>query len=405
MAALEVSGYREANETLRMADLRQALYDEGAILMEKVLVNLHGQEHRARRNIETRVFRRDFFHWYEREIFPVTLRETLEPYLAQGSTDLVDFGFRVMMNLTADFSGVDRPERSPEETARLLRILRTFGKAATLGQALGDRAAIRAEIQQALDEFDRDFFLPSMQRRRALLDDLARGRIQESDLPRDVLMELLRHEAEHPLSQEVLMKEIGFFLLAGAFTSIHTLTHAMHEIFVWREQHPEDAARYEDELLFLQRSIHESMRLHPSSPTAGRRPTCPVHLPGGQSAGPEQLISVNLMAANRDTAVFGADAGEYNPHRAAPEGASPYGLSFGMGMHACIGLNLAAGLLPRPDADPARHQWGTVTLIAHHLLRSGARPDPANPGVVDRSTVRNNWASYPLLFNRQGAAA
>jgi cytochrome P450 len=405
MSALEVSGFQEANETLRMADLRQALYDEGAILMEKVLVNLHGQEHRARRNIETRVFRRDFFHWYEREVFPVTLKETLEPYLAQGSADLVDFGFRVMMNLTADFSGVDRPLRSPEETTRLLRILRTFGKAATLGQALGDREAIRVEIQQALDEFDRDFFRPSMARRRALLEDVARGAVAESELPRDVLLELLRHEAEHPLPSDVLMKEIGFFLLAGAFTSIHTLTHAMHEIFVWRQEHPQDAMRYEEDMLFLQRSIHESMRLHPSSPTAGRRPTCPVHLPGGRSAGPEQLISVNLMAANRDPSVFGADAAAYNPHRPSPEGASPYGLSFGMGMHACIGLNLAAGLLPRPDADPQRHQWGTVTLIAHALLRSGARPDPDHPGVIDRSTVRNNWASYPLRFDRGSHAA
>jgi cytochrome P450 len=97
VASLVVSGYQEANETLRMPDLRQALYDEGAILMEKVLVNLHGQEHRSRRNIETRVFRRDFFHWYEREVFPVTLRETLAPYLQQGAADLVDFGFRAMM--------------------------------------------------------------------------------------------------------------------------------------------------------------------------------------------------------------------------------------------------------------------------------------------------------------------
>ena len=49
MAMITVSGYQEANETLRLSDLRQALYDEGAILMEKVLVNLHGQEHRTRR--------------------------------------------------------------------------------------------------------------------------------------------------------------------------------------------------------------------------------------------------------------------------------------------------------------------------------------------------------------------
>lgn len=398
MAALVVDTYSQANEALRMADLRQALYDEGAILMEKVLVNLHGQEHRARRNIETRVFRRDFFHWYEREVFPVTLRETLAPYIAQGSADLVDFGFRAMMNLTADFSGVDRPLRSVEETAHLLKILRTFGKAATLGQALGDKEAIRGEIRQALEEFDTVFFRPSLNRRQALLADLAAGRCTEDGLPRDVLTELLRHQHEHALSHDVLMKEIGFFLLAGAFTSIHTLTHAMHEIFEWRQQHPEDAPRYVRDRLFLQRAIHESMRLHPSSPTAGRRPTCPVHLPGGREAGPTDLISIDLMTANRDPAVFGDDAGAYNPHRPAPASASPYGLSFGLGMHSCIGLNLAAGLLPRPDTDPQHHQWGTVTLIAQELLGCGARPDPQHPGVVDRSTVRNNWATYPMLL-------
>ena len=52
MPPIVVSEYKHANETLRLTDLRQALYDEGAILMEKVLVNLHGEEHRARRGIE-----------------------------------------------------------------------------------------------------------------------------------------------------------------------------------------------------------------------------------------------------------------------------------------------------------------------------------------------------------------
>lgn len=398
MAAIVVSGYRSASDTLRLSDLRQALYDEGAILMENVLVNLHGDEHRTRRAIETKVFRRDFFQWYETQVFPATLRETLAPYLASGKTDLVDFGFRVMMNLTADFAGVDRPARTPDETARLLRILRTFGKAATLGQALGDRAVIRAEIRQALDEFDSDFFQPSMARRRALLAQFQRGEIGEDQLPRDVLVDLLRAESEMPIAPEVLMKEIGFFLLAGAFTTIHTLTHAMHEVFTWSAAHPQDARRYVDDALFLQKAIHESMRLHPSSPTAGRRPTCPVHLPGGQDVGTDDLISIDLMAANRDPAIFGDDAAEYNPHRPAPRGASPYGLSFGMGMHSCIGLNLAAGMLPRADTAPGPHQLGTVTLIAKALVEHGARPDPAQPGVVDRSTLRNNWSSYPILL-------
>jgi hypothetical protein len=173
----------------------------------------------------------------------------------------------------------------------------------------------------------------------------------------------------------------------------------MHDIFSWSASHPQDAPRYAEDAVFLQKAIHESMRLHPSSPTAGRRPTCPMHLPSGQDVSPDDLISVDLMAANRDTGVFGDDAADYNPHRPAPRGASPYGLSFGIGMHSCLGLTLAAGSLPRAGADAREHHLGTVSLIARTLMQHGARPDPAHPGVVDRSTIRNNWSVYPILLN------
>ncbi len=398
MSAYTIGGYREAGDTLRMPELRQALYDEGAILMEKVLVNLHGEEHRRRRNVEARVLRRDYFRWYETTVFPTTLKETFAPYLAAGKVDVVDFGFRAMMNLTADFAGIDRPRRTPDETAQLLRILRTFGKAATLGQAVGDKAAIRREIQAAIDEFDRDYFTPSADRRRALIDGFNAGRIAEDALPRDVLVELLRHETELQLSREVLLKEIGFYLLAGAFTSIHTMTHALHEILEWLEKNPAEADRARSDRLFIQRCVHESTRLHPSSPTAGRRPTCPVTLPTGASATTNDYISVDLMSANRDCAVFGADATAYNPLRKVEKSQPAYGISFGLGAHACIGLNMAVGVQPKADTDPDKHQYGTVPLIIHALLQAKARRDPNDPGVVDTSTIRNNWLRYPVLL-------
>ena len=402
MGTIVVKGYKEASDTLRMADLRQALYDDGAILMEKVLVNLHGEEHRKRRNVEAKVLRRDYFRWYEEHVFPRTLAETFAPYLAAGKVDAVDFGFRAMLNLTADFAGVDRPRRSREETEQLLRILRTFGKAATLGQAVGDKQAIRAEIHSAIEEFDRDYFTPSSQRRRVLLADFVAGRIAENDLPRDVLVELLRHEQELDLTRDVLLKEIGFYLLAGAFTSIHTMTHALHEILDYIEAHPDEAERVRSDRMFIQRSVHESTRLHPSSPTAGRRPTCPVHLPTGEAATPDDYVSVDLMAANRQDSVFGADATRHDPHRQVDRSQPPYGISFGLGAHACIGINMAVGALPKPTTDPASHQYGTVPLIIHALLQAGARRDPADPGVVDSSTIRNNWLRYPVLLGRGG---
>ncbi len=70
----------------------------------------------------------------------------------------------------------------------------------------------------------------------------------------------------------------------------------------------------------------------------------------------------------------------------------------GKGMHACIGVNLAAGVVPKKDSDPATHQYGIITLIAKKLLEYGVTPDKNNPGVVDTSTARNNWSSYPILF-------
>ena len=65
MTTVTIDTYKAASDTLRSPELRQALYDEGAVLMDKVLVNLHGDEHRTRRRIETKIFRRDFFRWYE----------------------------------------------------------------------------------------------------------------------------------------------------------------------------------------------------------------------------------------------------------------------------------------------------------------------------------------------------
>jgi cytochrome P450 len=118
MAQITVDTYPEAEDLLRRSDLRQALYDEGAILMRKVLVNLHGDEHLVRKRVVTKILRPAFFHFYEKNVFRPTLTQTLAPYVAAGKADLVDFGYRVMVNLTCDFAGIDRPARSSRRPAR-----------------------------------------------------------------------------------------------------------------------------------------------------------------------------------------------------------------------------------------------------------------------------------------------
>ncbi|MCZ8133307.1 MAG: cytochrome P450 [Steroidobacteraceae bacterium] len=398
MSEFRITNFEQADKALRNNNLRQALYDEGAVLMEKVLVNLHGDEHRARRLVESLVFRRDFFKYYEQEVFPPTLAQTIEPFVAQGRADLVDFGYRVLLNLTADFAGIDRPEKSTDETTALLQMNRTFGQAAVLGQTTRDKEVVRAEIRAALAAFDERFFTPSRRRREELLARHARGEIAEDALPRDILLVLLQHNDELKLSHDVLLKEIAFYLLAGAFTSIHSMTHSMHELLDWLERHPEDRARVKSDPFFLQRCIHESMRLHPSAPVATRKPVCPVHLPAGDAASEDDKVLIDLIAANTDPNVYGPDAAEYNPHRELGKGRPSYGLSFGLGMHACLGRNLAAGVNPMPDTDPATHQYGTVTLICRALVEAGARIDPNDAPRKDTTNTRPNWGYYPVLL-------
>lgn len=403
MATLTVSAYGDAEELLRRDDLRQGLYDEGAVLMAKVLVNLHGAEHRARRNVEAKVFRRDIFRAYEQAEFPRTIRETLAPFLAAGRADLNDFGNRVMLNLTADFAGIDRPERSVAETTDLLAMIRVFGAGATLGQATGDRDAIRAEVRDSLAAFDRRFFTPSMERRLALIAEVHAGRADEAALPRDVLTVLLQFRSLLPDdSHDTLMKELAFYLLAGAFTSVHSMTDAMHELFVWRDGHPERAARLLADPVFVQRCVLESMRLHPSSAVACRRPTASGVMPVVGDVGPDDIINIDLLAANQDQPRFGADAAAFNPCREPAPNVAPFGLSFGLGAHACIGRNLAAGALPRGTPDPREHHYGTITLLVLALLEHGARPDPERPARQDSTITRVKWASYPVIFDTIG---
>src|SRR4051812_17619602 len=104
MADISIDTYKEAEDTLRRTDLRQALYDEGAILMQKVLVNLHGDEHLLRKRVVTKILRPAFFHFYEKNVFRPTVTQTLAPYIAAGKADMVELGYRLMVNLTSDFA-------------------------------------------------------------------------------------------------------------------------------------------------------------------------------------------------------------------------------------------------------------------------------------------------------------
>ncbi len=390
---IEITSYEEAREAYRQKDLRQALYDAGEVIMADVLVNLHAEAHRDRRRLENRLFRRDTFQLYQDELFPPVIAETLAPDLAAGRSELVDLGHRMMMNLAALTAGVDRPLGTVEETHRLYDYLRLFIEGATLAHYTGDRDAKRAEVAAGLAAFDAEFVTPSLGRRQSALE---RG----EELPRDVLSILVANEDQLHLTHDVIVREVAFYLLAGAHTSATALTRVTHNIFKWLDAHPEDADLVRTDRWLVQRCTHETVRLQPSSPVAMRWALADIELKSGRHIPEGAKVIIDLLAVNRDRSVFGDDAEEFDPHRTTPDGVPPYGLSFGSGMHACIGMDLAAGLA-HDGADAATdHLFGLVPGAVQALFDAGVRPDPDEPATMDESTTRPYFGRYPVIFDR-----
>ena len=393
-----ITSYEQARAAYRHKELRQALYDAGEVVMADVLVNLHGDAHRARRRLENRLFRRDTQTRYERELFPPIVEHTLAPHLAEGRAELVGLSHQMMMNLAALTAGIDRPKGTPEETLHLYSYLMRFIEGATLAHYSGDRDAKRAEVADALHSFDREFLEPSIANRLRALARFEAGELGEEDLPRDVLTVLLRNQDNLELPPDVVLRETCFFLLAGAHTSATAFVRTLHNVLTLAERSPSDAERARSDLVFLQRCVHETIRLQPSSPVAMRWALTDVELSGGVRLRSGDKLVIDLMAANRDRSVFGDAADGFDPHRELPSGVAPWGLSFGLGMHACIGQDMAAGLDATGKTPAEDHLFGLVPVAAQAVLQAGARLMPDDPPTLDPTNDRGYWARYPVRF-------
>ena len=394
--ATRIGGYHSAHEALCDHRLIQSMYNECDVLMDRVLLTLHGEAHAHRRAIEWRLFRRDFARYYEREVYPATLAQTLAPYLASGRMDLPEFGFRVNINLSSDVAGIDRTEGSESETSALVAYTRKFSEGATLFHSTRDKNVVRGEVANALQGFKEQFFEPSKIRRESLLRRIAAGELAEESAPRDILTVLLANRDEQDLNDDMILREVAFFMQAGSHSSANALTHCFHEITQWCLTHPEDRARLATDDAFLQRCVHESLRLHPASNVAWRTASEPLTLADGTDIPAGGTVIIDLMSANLEPELFGEDAASFNPHREVAHRIPPFGLTFGIGIHTCFGRDIAGGLGQTKDVAQAPH-IGTLSNLLKSLLANHARPDPEAPPVADTATERPNWGSYPLL--------
>ena len=395
---IRLTSWSQVREAFRSKELRQAGYSEGAVVMSDTLLDLHGKAHRERRRIENRLFRREIFSYWEHEVLGKTIDVTLNPFVQSKQGDLSVIGYRCAMNLTATIAGIDQDPSDTKQTETLYRIVKKFSEGATLLHSTRNKDEVRQEVKEAMEHFAKDFFDPSRELRERYVRECNDGIRKEDDLPKDVLTTLLRNREQLGLTDEVIFREICFYLQAGAHSTANAFTHTVDDILNWGQQYPEDLDKAREDLSFVQRCMHESLRLNPASPVALRRPLQDVKLSDGILLNEGTEVTLDLMAANRDYEIFGKKSDNYNPYREVPEGVPRWGMSFGAGMHACVGAELDGGLEIDPDRPPSETLFGTVAIMAHALLSAGGRRDPNNPPQLDPNSERKHFSAYPVIF-------
>lgn len=356
--------------------------------MAGTLLDLHGTEHRDRRRVENRLFRRETFANWEHHVLGATVDATMRPFVDRGRGDLVLIGYRAAMNLTAQIAGIDIDPADETRTDQLYAIVKKLSEGATLMHSTRDKDVVRAEVAQAIDRFRSDFYEPSL---------AARAHRGESDAPaRDVLSTLLAGSQQLSLDSDVVFREICFYLQAGAHSTANAFVHTVNDLLSWIDA--TITAPNALDLPLIQRAMHESLRLHPASPVAYRTPLEDVTLPDGMVLPEGCRVVLDLTAANTDPDVFGPSAAAFDPKRELPRGVAPWGMSFGSGMHACIGAELDGGLDPGLGGDEAAHLFGTVAVVAHAFLAAGGRRDPDNAPTLDPGSTRTHFSHYPVIF-------
>ena len=379
---VKLSQYRDVIAALQDPTLRQGLYDDGQVIMDSVLLTLHGDAHRIRRRLEQKLFTRPNIRFYETQVIPTLLKQYIDPFMTEGGGDILPLTLKTSMGLTALIAGLDVPPGDDQAILRLLDLVKTFSEGATLVHSTRPKEEVEGEVLAALANLEEEFLIPSIQRRQALLSEIRSGQGDEAALPKDVLITLMKAGAQHPLERDVLRREIAFYLQAGAHSTANSTAHALWDILRWQDR-PHHPDRLEDPI-FLERCVHESMRLHPASPVAIRRSKTTT-------------FELDLKAANQDPTIFGEDASVFNPERSLPSGIPPYGLTFGAGVHSCLGKELDGGQVPQGPAAK-HHIMGFVALILQRLIAGGAMMDPERPPVQDQQTSRANWAHFYLKF-------
>ena len=394
-----IVSYQEAEEVLKSPDFRAGrLEDESLPFRQDVLIELDGEEHRPRRQLEGQLFSRAALRLYETEVLEPAIARCLRDAASRRGPDgvvranLAALARNMFLQIAAQVIGLDGVD-TEERTERLAATFGVLDNAIVVKWSTRDHQEVIREGLAAKAAYTRDFVGPSLARRRALVAEHQAGRLGAAALPSDLLTLMLLHRAPE-WDADLFVREAILYLSASIGSSSAAILFALDELDRWLERHPEDRARLED-AAFLRRISNESLRLRATFPAMIRWAARDTTLSSGRRIRAGAKVALVNDAINRDPAVFGPDADVFDPYRALPPGVHAYGLAFGAGPKSCIGKGLITTVQGAADAELER----AMVKILKALYRAGVVVDR---GAAARRTpsAEVRFTDFPVRFER-----
>jgi cytochrome P450 len=249
----------------------------------------------------------------------------LEPRIAELTTQLLDqvgerfdlidaLAYPLPVVVIAELLGIPPSDRGLfREWADVL-----------LGQEVDPDQAVAEVSEQALNAV-----APTMRQMNTYFLDYIKSRRAHPGT--DLTSKLVQAEVDgQRLADEEIVGFVGLLLIAGHITTTATLGNSL----VSFQDNPEAAAQVRADPMLLPAAIEEVLRVRTPFPRLGRIAQADtevrgVRIPAGQ------IVVPWLAAANRDQRVF-TDPDRFDIHRKP----NPH-LSFGHGIHFCLGAPLA----------------------------------------------------------------
>lgn len=365
---LRLAGYDECREVLRSPAFLQASKQESAVFVGDTVLTLDGAEHLQRRRVLSSLFSRAALTAYEREVLGPTIARALD---GVDRADLVRLARTVFLQLAAATIGLDGVT-GQATTDRLAGWLYPLLEGVTVEWSTRDHAEVIREAAAARDALVAELFAPAWERRRT-----APGRT-----------DLLALLASAGVAEDAAVREVVLFLAASTLNNAALVTQVVDEVTRagLRVTDRED----------LRAAMAEALRLHVPTPALIRRAATEVVLSGGRVVPAGEQVALDLVAANRDPAVFGDDPDAFLPGRPVRGGEPAHGLTFGGGAHVCLGRAQVVGSY----ADERALTEGMLLRVLRELFAAGVRPDPAAAPEREAS-VHPRFLTYPVVFDRR----